>query len=60
MQYPLISEYVRAIQDVSRNLDQLAHLVPVLDDYGKPYLSNGDFVVVFKKKAEQTEMDYAF
>ena len=30
MQYPLISEYVRAIQDASSNLDKLAHLVPVL------------------------------
>ena len=27
MQYPLISEYVRAIQDASNNLDELAHLV---------------------------------
>ena len=34
MQYPLISEYVRAIQDASSNLDKLAHLVPVLDDHG--------------------------
>lgn len=32
MQYPLISEYVRAIQDASSNLDKLAYLVgcPVL------------------------------
>jgi len=29
MQYPLISEYVRAIQDASSNLDELAHLVLV-------------------------------
>ena len=34
MQYPLISEYVRAIQDASNNLDKLAHLMPVLDDHG--------------------------
>ena len=37
MQYPLISEYVRAIQDASNNLDELAHLVPVQDDHGEPY-----------------------
>lgn len=35
MQYPLISEYVRAIQDASSNLDKLAHLVPVQDDHGE-------------------------
>ena len=37
MQYPLISEYVRAIQDASNNLDKLAYLVPVLDDHGEPF-----------------------
>lgn len=47
MQYPLISEYVRAIQDASSNLDKLAHLVPVLDDHGEPYRSSGAFAVVF-------------
>lgn len=59
MQYPLISEYVRAIQDASNNLDQLAHLVPVLDDYGEPYRSSGVFAVVFKMKDEQTGKCYA-
>ena len=54
MQYPLISEYVRAIQDASSNLDKLAHLVPVLDDHGEPYRSSGAFAVVFKMKDEQT------
>lgn len=39
MQYPLISEYVRAIQDASNNLDKLAHLMPVLDDHGEPYVA---------------------
>ena len=39
MQYPLISEYVRAIQDASSNLDKLAHLEPVLDDHGEPSCS---------------------
>ena len=59
MQYPLISEYVRAIQDASNNLDELAHLVPVLDDLGEPYRSSGAFAVVFKMKDEQTGKCYA-
>ena len=59
MQYPLMSEYVRAIQDASSNLDKLAHLVPVLDDHGEPYRSSGAFAVVFKMKDEQTGKCYA-
>ena len=59
MQYPLISEYVRAIQDASNNLDKLAHLVPVLDDHGEPYRSSGAFAVVFKMNDEQTGKCYA-
>ena len=59
MQYPLISEYVRAIQDASNNLDQLTHLEPVLDDHGEPYRSSGAFAVVFKMKDEQTGKCYA-
>ena len=45
MQYPLISEYVRAMQDPAGNLDQLAHLVPVLDEHGEPMRSSGAFAV---------------
>ena len=59
MQYPLISEYVRAIQDAESNLDSLSHLVPVLDDHGEPYRSSGAFAVVFKMKDEQTGKYYA-
>ncbi len=59
MQYPLISEYVRAIQDATGNLGELAHLVPVLDDHGEPYRSSGAFAVVFKMKNEQTGKCYA-
>jgi len=59
MQYPLISEYVRAIQDASSNLDKLAHWVPVLDDHGEPYHSSGAFAVVFKMQDEQTGKCYA-
>ena len=59
MQYPLISEYVRAIQDASNNLDELAYLIPVQDDHGEPYRSSGAFAVVFKMKDEQTGKCYA-
>ena len=59
MQYPLISEYVRAIQDATDNLGELTHLVPVLDDHGEPYRSSGAFAVVFKMKDEQTGKCYA-
>ena len=54
MQYPLISEYLAAIQDAHDNLDKLNHLVPVLDKHGEPYRSSGAFAVVFKMKDEQT------
>ena len=59
MQYPLMSEYVSAIQDATDNLGELAHLVPVLDDHGEPYRSSGAFAVVFKMKDEQTGKCYA-
>ena len=59
MQYPLISEYVRAIQDASSNLDKLAHLVPVLDDHGEPYRSSGAFAVVFKMQDKSSGKYYA-
>ena len=59
MQYPLISEYLTAIQDAHDNLDKLNHLVPVLDEHGEPYRSSGAFAVVFKMKDEQTGKCYA-
>ena len=59
MQYPLISEYVKAIQDASDNLDKLAHLIPVLDDHGEPYRSSGAFAVVFKMHDKTTGKYYA-
>ena len=59
MQYPLISEYVKAIQDASDNLDKLAHLTPVLDDHGEPYRSSGAFAVVFKMLDKSTGKYYA-
>ena len=59
MQYPLISEYVKAIQDASDNLEQLAYLTPVLDDHGEPYRSSGAFAVVFKMQDKSTGKYYA-
>ena len=59
MQYPLISEYLTAIQDAHDNLDKLNHLVPVLDKHGEPYRSSGAFAIVFKMKDEQTGKCYA-
>ena len=59
MQYPLISEYVKAIQDAGDNLDKLAHLTPVLDDHGEPYRSSGAFAVVFKMQDKSTGKYYA-
>ena len=59
MQYPLISEYVKAIQDAGDNLEQLAHLTPVLDDHGEPYRSSGAFAVVFKMQDNSTGKYYA-
>ncbi len=59
MQYPLISEYVRAIQDAGCNLDKLAHLEPVADKHGEPYRSSGAFAVVFKMRDPKTGRCYA-
>ena len=59
MQYPLISEYVKAIQDAGDNLEELAHLTPVLDDHGEPYRSSGAFAVVFKMLDKRTGKYYA-
>ena len=59
MQYPLISEYVKAIQDAGDNLDKLAYLTPVLDDHGEPFRSSGAFAVVFKMQDKNTGKYYA-
>ena len=59
MQYPLISEYVKAIQDAGDNLDKLSYLTPVQDDHGEPYRSSGAFAVVFKMQDKSTGKYYA-
>ena len=59
MKYPLISEYVKAIQGASDNLDKLAYLAPVLDDHGEPYRSRGACAVAFKMQDKSTGKCYA-
>ena len=59
MQYPLISEYVKAITDAENNLDQLSSLKPVMDDHDEPYRSSGAFAVVFKMIDDNTGKFYA-
>ena len=59
MQYPIISEYVKAIQDAGNNLDKLAHLTPILDNHGEPYHISGAFAVVFKMQDKSTGKYYA-
>ena len=48
MIFPLISEYIDSIKSAEENLDHLHFLRPVLDDYGTPVMSSGNFAVVFK------------
>ena len=59
MQYPTISEYVKAIQNAGANLNKLAHLTPVLDDHGEPYHMSGDSSVVFKMQDKTSGKYYA-
>ena len=59
MQYPTISEYVKAIQDAGDNLEELVRLTPVLDDHGEPYRSSGAFAVVFKMQDKSSGKYYA-
>ena len=59
MNYPLISEYVEAINLAEDNLEQLSFLRPVLDSDGRPVMSSGNFAVVFKMKDERDGKFYA-
>ncbi len=53
MNYPLISEYIEAIKAAEDNFEDLSYLRPVLDDYGLPVMTSGNFAVVFKMKDER-------
>ncbi|MDE6796156.1 MAG: protein kinase, partial [Muribaculaceae bacterium] len=50
MEYPLISEYREAILSAEDNFNELSSLRPVLDSYGNPVMSSGNFAVVFKMR----------
>ena len=59
MTYPLISEYISSILDAEENFATQRSLRPVLDDYGQPIMSSGNFAVVFKMKDIHTGKLYA-
>lgn len=59
MEYPLISEYREAILSAEDNFNELSSLRPVLDNYGNPVMSSGNFAVVFKMKDENDGKLYA-
>lgn len=59
MNYPLISEYIEAIQSAEDNFEELSYLKPVLGDDGLPIMSAGGFSVVFKMKDERNGKLYA-
>lgn len=48
MNYPSISEYIKAIRSPEDNFDKLNNLRPVTDKGGNPIMSSGNFAVVFK------------
>ena len=50
---------MRAIVSASDNLDKLAHLEPVMDNYGEPLRSSGAFAIVFKMRDPKTNKFYA-
>lgn len=50
MVYPLISEYSEAILSSEDNFDEFSCLRPVLDEYGNPVMSCGNFAVVYKMR----------
>ncbi len=59
MTYPLISEYIESIKMAEDNFATLTNLRPVLDDNGKPVMSNGNFAVVFKMEDIKNNRLYA-
>lgn len=60
MQYPLITEYIEAIQySESFESADLQALRPVLDVNGRPMMTSGNFAVVFKMHNPQSGLEYA-
>lgn len=59
MNYPLISEYTQAILSAEDNFDELSYLRPVLDEFGMPIMSSGNFAVVYKMQDSRDGKFYA-
>ena len=59
MNYPLISEYVKAVKSAEDSLNELTYLRPVLDGDDNPVMSRGNFAVVFKMRSERDDSLYA-
>ena len=59
MNYPLISEYIKAIKSAEDNFQELTNLRPVLGDDGQPVMTSGNFAVVFKMQDIETDKIYA-
>lgn len=59
MNYPLISEYIESIRYAEDNFATLTNLRPVLDEYGNPIMSSGNFAVVFKMQDIETKEYFA-
>ena len=59
MEYPLISEYREAVMMAEDSLGELAALRPVMDAYGSPVMSSGNFAVVFKMRDSVSGKLYA-
>ncbi len=59
MNYPLISEYLKAIKSTEGFFNELSYLKPVLDADGSPIMTSGSTSVVFKMIDEQREKYYA-
>ena len=58
MNYPLISDYIEAINSAEDNFEKLSCLRPVLGEDGLPVMTSGNFAVVFKMKDEQSGKFY--
>lgn len=59
MNYPLISEYIEAIEAAEDNFEKLTNLRLVHNEDGQPVMTSGNFAVVFKMEDIFTNKFYA-
>jgi len=59
MNYPLLSDYISSIRDAKDNLDKFKNLRPVLNTDKEPFMSSGNFAVVFKMRDFESGKLYA-